>query len=129
MMTRTPVIVDVNPDPDALVWEQDFLTRLDAAVIQCRGPNEPGGCPLENGLPCPKLEAADGVIFQLDLDIPEHRGLLARYGKLLEVPVRAVVTQDQKVRHAHLLESFEVFTPPIGPATLDAFEAEVESEL
>lgn len=125
---NTPVILDVNPDPDALDWEQDFLTRIETSVIGCCGPDHQGGCPLLEGDACAKIEAADGVLFQLDLDRAEHRQILARYVRILDVPIRVVVSPQQKVRWANLLEHVEVFTPPVGPATLDAFAAEVESE-
>ena len=124
----TPVILDVNPEASALDWELDFLTRIETPVIGCCGPDAQGRCPLLRGEPCAKMEAADGVLFQLDLDSAEHRRILARYVKQLDVPIRVVVTDDQKQRWAHLLELVEVFTPPIGPAKLDAFAAEVESE-
>ena len=125
---RMPVILDVNPDPEALDWEQDFLTRIETSVIGCCGPDQVGGCPLLEGKPCAKIEAADGVLFQLDLDRPEHRRILAKYVRLLDVPIRVVVSAEQQVRWARLLDLVEVFTPPIGPAKLDAFAAEVESE-
>lgn len=125
---RTPVILDVNPDPEALDWEQDFLTRIETSVIGCCGPDRVGGCPLLEDKPCAKIEAADGVLFQLDLDRTEHRRLLAKYVRLLDVPIRVVVSAEQQVRWARLLDLVEVFTPSIGPAKLDAFAAEVESE-
>ena len=126
---RTPVILDVNPDPDALAWEQDFFGRLEDHVLVCGGPEQQGGCPILKGEVCGKVAAADGVIFQLDLDQADHRNILAKYTQILDVPIRVVVSEEQKERWAPLLELVEVFTPPIGPATLDAFAAEVESEL
>ena len=125
---RTPVLLDVNPEPAALDWEQDFLIRIETSVITCCGPDRQGGCPLLRGEPCAKIEAADGVLFQLNLDRAEHRRILAKYVRLLDVPIRVVVSPEQRLRWAHLLEDVEVFTPPIGPAKLDALAAEVESE-
>jgi hypothetical protein len=49
--------------------------------------------------------------------------------QLLSVPIRVVVTEEQSTRWARFLAPVEVFVPPIGPAKLDAFVAEVESEL
>lgn len=63
---RTSLILDVNPDPEALDWEQEFLTRIETAVIGCCGPDRVNSCPLLEGKPCSKIEAADGVLFQLD---------------------------------------------------------------
>jgi hypothetical protein len=126
---RTPVILDVNPEPEALEWEQDFLsTRLEVGVLGCCGPETNGGCPLLNGQPCGKVEAADGILFQLDLDRPQHRAILLRYIASVDVPIRVLVSEDQKERWAPLLRDVEVFTPPVGPAKLDAFVAEVSSE-
>ena len=84
---RTSVILDVNPDPEALDWEQD-LPRIETSVIGCCGPDHVNSRPLLEGKPCAEIE--------------------------------------QQVRWAHLLDLVEVFTPPIGPATLDVFAAEVE---
>lgn len=126
---RTPVILDVNPDPEALDWEQDFLTRLETGSVSCCGPGAQGGCPLLEGKSCAKIEVADGVLFQLDLDCLEHRKILAKYVRHLDVPIRVVISADQEQRWAHLLDHVEVFTPPIGPAKMDAFAAEVESEI
>lgn len=126
---RTPLVLDVNPDPEALDWEQDFLGRLEIPVTKCCGPDTRDGCPLLGGEPCVKLEGADGVLFQLDLDRTDHRQLLAKYVRQLDVPIRVVATPEQKERWARLLRHVEVFVPPLGPAKLDAFAAEVESEL
>ncbi len=126
---RTPTVLDVNPDPDALDWEQDFLGRLEIPVTRCCGPDAIGGCPLLKGEACTKIEGADGVLFQLDLDRKDHRQILAKYVRLLDVPIRAVVSPEQRKRWARLLKHVEVFVPPVGPAKLDAFAAEVESQL
>ena len=126
---RAPTILDVNPDPDALGWEQDFIGRLEDHVVGCRGPSAIGDCPILRGESCSKIEAADGVLFQLDLDRPDHRGILGRYKKLLDVPIRVVCAPDQVDRWARLLRGVEVVTPPFGPAALDAFAAEVESSI
>lgn len=125
---RTPLILDVNPDREGLFWEQDFLGRIDARFSGCCGPDAQGGCPLLRGTRCAKAETADGIIFQLDLDRAHHRAILAHYIELVDVPIRVVVTAEQQKRWADLLAPVEVFTPPIGPAALDAFAAEVESD-
>jgi hypothetical protein len=123
------VILDVNPDGRALAREEDFLRKLDLPVETCYGPDREGGCPLLRGEACRKIEIADGVIFQLDLDQPRHRRLLAKYARYFEdqgVPIRAVVTSDQKARWANLLRLVDVWTPPIGVSKLDGFASEVE---
>ena len=126
---RTPTILDVNPDRDALTWEQDFIGRLEDHVIGCRGPRNEGGCPILRGDHCSKIRAADGVLFQLNLDRPDHRAILWRYKKLLDVPIRVVCTKEQEEKWSLLLADVEVVNPPVGPAALDAFSAEVESSI
>ena len=126
---RIPVILDVNPEPDALNWEQDFLQRMDIPVEPCCGPGEGVVCPMLSGNHCSKVDRADGVLFQLDLDRPAHRELLQRYVANLSVPIRVVVSKEQQTRWSELLEDVEVMDPPVGPAALDGFAAEVESSL
>lgn len=124
---RTPLILDVNPDPRGLDFEEDFLHRLHLPTVHCTGP-EAEKCPLLVGKPCGKVERADGILFQLNLDIEDHRRILELYADRLDIPIRAVVTEEQRQRYADLLSRVEVFVPPIGPAKLDGFAAEVESE-
>ena len=127
---RAPVILDVNPAPQELQWEQDWLQdSLDIPVVKCTGPHGPGQCPLLQGKPCGKIAKADGILFQLDLDKADHREILRLYAEKLDVPIRAVVSEEQRDRYRELLDKVEVVTPPVGPATLDAFAAEVESEI
>lgn len=126
---RQATILDVNPDPSALAWEQDFITRLEDHVVGCRGPRGEGRCPILNGRHCSKIEEADGVLFQLDLDRDDHRSILTLYKETLDVPIRVVCTLDQEERWHELLADVEVVAPPIGPSALDAFAAEVESSI
>jgi len=122
-----PVVLDVNPDPNELAWEQEWLERLDLPVITCSGPHQVGACPLLQGQPCGKVEKADGILFQLDLDREDHREILRIYTETLDVPIRVVVTTEQQRAYPDLLHNVEVFTPPVGPAALDAFASEVTS--
>lgn len=126
---RAPVILDVNPDPGELDWEQHWLGDLGLPVVTCEGPHGPRDCPLLRGERCGKVEKADGILFQLDLDRTDHREILTAYTQTLDVPIRAVVTPEQAERYADLLKEVEVFTPPIGPSALDAFASEVESDI
>lgn len=126
---RIPVILDVNPEPEALTWEHDFLQRLDIPVEPCCGPGERGACPMLSSDHCSKVDKADGVLFQLDLDRPAHRAILQRYVATLDIPIRVVVSKEQQTRWSELLEAVEVMDPPVGPAALDGFAAEVESSL
>lgn len=126
---RKPVILDVNPDVEARDWETDLLERLEAHVLTCSGPHKPGACPLLQGKSCAKVDNADGVLFQLDLDRDDHREILSLYADRLDVPIRAVVKPGQKERYAELLDKVEVSEGEPGPAMLDGFEAEVESQI
>lgn len=126
---RNPVILDVNPDPDALDWEQDWLARQEVEVVRCRGPHASRACPLLQGKPCGKIARADGVLFQLSLDREDHREILETYARTLDVPVRAVVSEADKTKYPDLLAQVEVVVPPVGPAALDGFASEVESLL
>lgn len=126
---RKPVILDVNPDVEARDWEADLLERLEAHVLTCAGPQRFGACPLLRGKPCAKVDSADGVLFQLDLDREDHREILSLYADRLEVPIRAVVKPGQKERYSELLSKVEVAEGEPGPAMLDGFEAEVESQI
>lgn len=126
---RTPVILDVNPNPEALDWESEWLERQDVQVVKCGGPHAPGSCPLLRGASCGKVAKADGVLFQLSLDRQDHRDILDRYARTLSVPVRAVVSADDQKRYAELLAEVEVVLSPVGPASLDGFAAEVDSSL
>lgn len=126
---RAPVVLDVNPDPEALDWEEEWLTRSGLPVMACCGPGAENGCPIIANGRCKKIEQADGVIFQLDLDQAANRRILTKYIRQLYVPIRVVVTKEQQKRWAHLLQFVEVFNPPVGPAKLDAFAAEVASTI
>jgi hypothetical protein len=127
---RTPVILDVNPSPEDLKWEQDWLhDRLEIPVVTCTGPHKVRDCPLLKGQACGKVARADGILFQLDLDREDHREILRLYADTLDVPVRAVVSDDQRDRYKDLLAKVEVVSPPVGPSALDAFAAEVQSEI
>ena len=126
---RNPVILDVNPDPEALHWEDDWLGRQDVDVVTCEGPHEPGGCPLLRGEPCGKIKKADGILFQLNLQRADHRKILQTYAENLDIPIRAVVSEGDKEEFADLLADVEVVTPPVGPSSLDGFAAEVASSL
>ncbi|MGH9197748.1 MAG: hypothetical protein ACRD1T_18645 [Acidimicrobiia bacterium] len=128
-MDKAPVILIASPDHVSMDREADFYRRLGHPVEECLGPDsKEGGCPLLIGEACPLVEEADGVIFQLDLDVAENRRVLAKYinyfGKL-GVPVRVMVRPQQKERWAKLLQLVEVWTAPVTVDKLDGFSSEV----
>jgi hypothetical protein len=83
---------------------------------------------LEEGA-CELVDRAHGVIFKLDLDRPYHRTILKRYQQVFadDVPIRAVVTEEQAARHADLLRGIQVWTHDPTVGELDGFAAEVEA--
>ena len=128
-MMRRPLILDVNPDQQDLDWEADLLERLEAHVVTCRGPQRAGACPILQGKNCGKVAAADGILFQLDLEREDHRAILEAYVERLDIPIRVVVGPGQREAFASELRDVEVQERPVGPAALDGFAAEVESEI
>jgi hypothetical protein len=120
------LILDVTPG--AARFERSFLERLGHPVLVCHGPaHEP--CPLITEDSCDMLDAAHGVVFQLDLDRAEHRRILQRYQEVLnsETPLRVVVLPGQEITYADLLEDAWVWTHEPSAGELDGFAAQVEA--
>lgn len=107
----------------------EFLERLGHPVQVCPGPPHATLCPILSGDGCPLMEEADGVVFALDLDRPQHRAILAKYQELLaeDVPVRAVVLPGQDARYADLLSGVQVWTHEPSTGDMDGFSAQIES--
>jgi hypothetical protein len=76
------------------------------------------------------LEAANAVIFELDLDLEQHRKILAKYREILgpNVPIRVVLQPGQQVEYAELLRSVDVWTHEPSVAEVDGFSALIESD-
>jgi hypothetical protein len=110
-------------------FEKDLLVRFGHPVRVCHGPDHGTLCPLLADKGCEDFESAHGVIFELDLDRPQHRAILRRYRDLAraDVPIRAVVRPDQAERYAELLRDIEVLTHDPSVAELDGFASEVEA--
>jgi hypothetical protein len=121
------VLLDVT-DVSYASFAKDFLERTGHQALVCHGPAG-DVCPLLAGAGCDKIDAAHGVVFQFDLDRPEHRAILARYKKILhpEIPVRVVVEQGQDEIYAELLAGTDVWAREPTAGDLDAFAAEVEA--
>jgi hypothetical protein len=120
------IILDVTPG--SAVFETDFLERLGHPVLVCHGPMH-DVCPLLEDRSCDMLNSAHGVVFQLDLDRPEHRVILRRYQEVLggERPIRVVVLPGQEVTYAGLLAGCQVWTSQPNVGDLDGFAAQVEA--
>ena len=121
------VLLDMATD-DRSAFEAAFLERNGHPVHLCAGPGD-STCPILAGVGCELFESAHGVIFQLDLDRPAHREILATYRKAAgeDLPIRVVVEAGQADRYADLLTDFEVWTHEPSVADLDGFAAEVDA--
>jgi hypothetical protein len=121
------VLLDVTPGSSEQ-FETSFLERTGHPVLVCHGPDE-NLCPLLGGTGCQKFEAAHGIVFELDLDVAQHRAIVRRYRALArpDVPIRVVVKPGQAERYRDSLEGVEVWTHEPNVAELDGFAAEVEA--
>jgi len=111
------------------VFDEELLGRFGHTVKVCHGPDHGVLCPLLAGRGCEDFENAHGVLFELDLDRPQHRAILRRYRDLArpEVPIRAIITTDQAMRYADQLRDIEVLTHDPSVADLDGFASEIEA--
>jgi hypothetical protein len=75
------------------------------------------------------VDEAHGVVFQLDLDRPQHRAILRRYQEVLsdDVPLWVSVRPDQDAQYAELLNDVHVVVDVPGVVDLDAFACLVEA--
>lgn len=124
---RGVILLDVVHGSGA--FDQSFLERLGHPVMLCHGPEAKTLCPLLAGDGCSKFEQARGIVFELDLDRPQHRAIVERYRDLApdDVPIRIVVHADQRERYAELLSRVAVWDHEPTVAELDGFAAEVEA--
>ena len=109
--------------------DRDFLVSLGYPVEVCHGPGGERTCPLVAGKGCPLAENAPGVVFQLDLERPEHRAILRTYKRELrqDMPIRVAVRPGQEQEYAPLLAGLRVWTHTPVAGDLDALAAEVEA--
>ena len=110
-------------------FDREMLERFGHPVKVCHGPDHATLCPLLSGKGCDDFAQAHGVIFELDLDRPQHRAIVRRYRELArtDVPIRVVASAEQAERYAEELRGIEVLTHPSTVADLDGFAAEVEA--
>ncbi len=122
------VLLDAAPG-ETVEFDRSLLERMGHPVTVCSGPASKTLCPLLRGEGCSKFESARGIVFQLDVDRPQHRAILRRYRELArpDLPMRVVVTPEQAARHAAALEDFKLLTHEPCVAELDGFAAEVEA--
>ena len=69
------------------------------------------------------------MLFELDLDRPQHRAILRRYRELAraDVPIRVIVTLEHAERYAEELRDVEVVTHNQTVSDLDGFACRVEA--
>jgi hypothetical protein len=122
------VILLDTASPADEAFDASFLERNGHPVVVCHGPTPGTVCPSLRGEECELFGAAHGVIFQLDLDFPQHRAILGQYRRLRpDLPMRLVVRPDQADRYRAILAGFEVLVHDPSAADLDGFAAEVEA--
>jgi hypothetical protein len=109
-------------------FDRDMLERFGHPVRVCHGPGHET-CPLLAGKGCEAFTQAHGVIFELDLDEPQHRAIVRRYRELAreDIPIRVVTSAEQAARYAEELRGIEVLTHDATVSDLDGFAAEVEA--
>ncbi len=109
--------------------DSGFLVRLGHPVEVCHGPGGETVCPLVAGRGCPLAENAHGIVFELDLERPEHRAILRKYQSQLrdDVPIRVMVRPGQEEEYADLLRGVRVWTHTPVAGDLDAIAAEIEA--
>jgi hypothetical protein len=109
--------------------DQDFLEGLGHRVMVCPGPEEGTICPILSGEGCPLAESAHGIVFELDLDRPQHRDILRRYKESLreDVPIRVVVEPGQAERYSDLVHGLKLVSHVPVAGDLDALAAEVDA--
>ena len=122
------ILLDVSPGASE-AFETGFLEKVGHPAVVCHGPHEGTMCPLLEGKGCADFEAAHGIVFELDLDRPQHRDIVQRYRELGRegLPIRVVATPEQAERYREELAGVEVWTHEPTTADLDGFAAEVEA--
>ncbi len=122
----SPILFDI---PEGIPTDVEFLERLGHQILICHGPPAKTLCPILTGEGCPLIDAAHGIVFQLDLDRPQHRAILARYKEVIrdDVPIWVVVRPDQATRYSGLLAGLKVLTHVPVAGDLDGLAAQVEA--
>lgn len=111
--------------------DRDFLEGLGHQVEVCHGPPQGTICPILTDEGCPLAEGAHGIVFELDLDRPQHRAILRKYKGSLrtDVPIRVSVRPGQTARYYELLSGLRTWTWTPVAGDLDGLAAEVEANL
>ena len=110
-------------------FEHGILEDMGHTVMLCNGPGHNAPCPVLEDQTCDLVETAHGVVFELDLDIEQHRRILRRYQVIVhpDIPMRVVVQDGQAEKYADLLAGLEVWNHTPSASELDAFSSRVEA--
>jgi len=111
-------------------FEHRILEDMGHKVMVCHGPSHETPCPvLIEGGSCDLVEVAHGVVFELDLELEQHRKILRRYQELVVpgIPMRVVLKEGQAEEYADLLAGVEVWDHHPSAPELDAFSSRVEA--
>lgn len=109
--------------------DQKFLEQLGHRVMVCNGPPDGTLCPILSGEGCELAANAHGIVFELDLDRPQHRAILTEYKDSLkpDMPIRVVVSPEQAAQYPELLQGLKVLDHSPVAGDLDALSAEVDA--
>ena len=120
------LILNVVPGDDPT--DRRVLEQMGHPVLVCHGPDWGKACPIIGG-ECDMVSSAHGIVFQLDLDRPQHRVILSRYQEVVaeDVPLAVVVKPGQDERYADILTGVQVWFNEPTIAELDGFAAQTEA--
>ena len=109
--------------------DRSFLEQLGHPVAVCHGPAPDQLCPILSDEGCPLASGAHGIVFELDLDRPQHQAILAKYRESLrsDMPIRVAIRPDQRERNSDLLRGLKVWSHEPVAGDLDGLAAEVEA--
>lgn len=127
-MAQGPILIDVSATGDA-GYATAFLEGIDHPTMVCNGPGEGVMCPILEGFRCDMVDSARGIVFELDLDVPQHRAILKEYVKTVaeDVPIRVVIKPGQEVTYADALQGVRWWNHQPTVGELDGFAAEIEA--
>lgn len=126
-MVDSYILFDLPPGQEPV--DPQFLEQLGHRVMVCNGPKPGTLCPILTGEGCALAENAHGIVFELDLDRPQHRSILAKYKEALkgDLPIRVMVLPGQAAKYPELLTGLKVLTHIPVAGDLDSLAAEVDA--
>ena len=115
---------------DADHFTASILEKLEHPVITCHGPTGGQRCPLVHGHGCAWYNEAHGIVFALDLRLPEHVAIVRHYENLAasagrELPTRVIASAGSEAPTD--LGDLPVWYGAPTVAQLDGFAARVEA--